>query len=56
MKMGAMDRHHRDLQTTMSEYTVTSHMHHLLTKSVCFGDLLNKWRICEVSMCDDVLS
>ena len=32
MKVGAIDTHHRELQTNMSQDTVMSHMRHLLTK------------------------
>ena len=39
MQVGAIDPHHRELQANMSQNTVTTHVHHLLTKFRRFYDM-----------------
>ena len=60
MKRGAIDLHHRELQANMSQDTVTSRMHHLLTEFRVFttcrlkSGFVDKWRMCNVIMCYDI--
>ena len=64
MKIGAIDpqAHYRELQTNMSQYTVTSHMRpfidkiHFLQSADLSREFAEKWRKRDVIMCYDILA